>query len=73
MAYPPPDLEFSVRIIDRYRCAEVDGQGDRCQPVTGHAGQHVLQRDGRRLAWPVGAQPHTRPPWSTAFPRDEEG
>jgi hypothetical protein len=32
-----------------------------------------LQRDGRRLAWPVGAEPHPRRPWATAFPSDEEG
>ena len=24
------------------------------------------------LAWPIGAEPHTRPPWATTFPRDED-
>ena len=47
-------------------------EGDRCQLVIGHDGQHVLQKAGRRLTWPVGAQPQTRPPWATAFPRDED-
>lgn len=56
---------------DRYRCRERDGVGGRCQLVVGHDGQHLLQRDGRRLAWPVGAEPHTRPPWATTFPSDE--
>jgi hypothetical protein len=23
------------------------------------------------LAWPVGAEPHARPPWATTFPQDE--
>jgi hypothetical protein len=46
--------------VDRYRCRKRDGVGARCQLVVGHDGQHLLQRDGRRLAWPVGAQPHTR-------------
>ena len=58
---------------DRYRCRERDGVGGRCQLVVGHNGQHVLQRDGRRLAWPVGAE-QIRPPWAPGgFPRDEEG
>ena len=68
---PAPLDEFWADILDRYRYAEVDGQGGRCQLVTGHDGQHILQHDGRRLAWPVGAQPHHRPPWATTFPRDE--
>ena len=56
---------------DRYRCRERDGVGGRCQLVVGHNGQHVLQRDGRRLAWPVGAE-QIRPPWAPGgFPRDE--
>ena len=70
MSYPPPRDEFWNHIIDRYRCRERDGVGGRCQLVTGHDGQHLLQRDGRRLAWPVGAEPHARPPWATAAPQD---
>ena len=51
--------------------ASVTGVGGRCQLVVGHNGQHVLQRDGRRLAWPVGAE-QIRPPWAPGgFPRDE--
>jgi hypothetical protein len=72
MSYPSPLDTFWAEIMNRYRCTEVDGEGGRCQLVTGHSGQHVLQRDGRRLAWPVGAEPQTRPPWATTFPRDEE-
>jgi len=73
MSYPERHREFWDAILDRYRyrCAEVDGQGDRCQLVVGHDGRHVLQRAGRRLAWPIGAQPHYRPPWAGSFPRDE--
>jgi len=71
MSYPRPLDEFWADILDRYRCAEVYGQGGGCQLVTGHDGQHILRHDGRRLAWPVGAQPHDRPPWATTFPRDE--
>jgi hypothetical protein len=56
--------------VDQYRCPERDGEGDRCQLVVGHGGQHVLQRAGL-LVWPVGAEPQTRPPWATTFPRDE--
>jgi hypothetical protein len=73
MAYPSPLEAFWAVIMNRYRCAEVDGEGDRCQLVIGHKGQHLLWRDGRRLVWPVGAEPHDRPPWATTFPRDEEG
>jgi hypothetical protein len=77
MSYPERHREFWDAILDRcryryrYRCAEVDGQGDRRQLVVGHDGRHVLQRAGRRLAWPIGAQPHDRPPWAGSFPRDE--
>jgi hypothetical protein len=39
-----------AEIKDQYR-REVDGQGRRCQLITGHDGQHPLQRDGRRSAW----------------------
>ena len=35
MGYPSPRREFWDDILDRYRCAEVDGEGDRCQLVTG--------------------------------------
>ena len=70
MSYPPrrdPFADFE----DRYRCREVDGPGGRCQLVVAHAGQHILQRAGVLLTWPIGAQPHERPPWATSFPRDE--
>lgn len=72
VGYPPPSDAFWADIMDRYRCAEVDGDGDRCQLVIGHDGQHVLQKAGQRLAWPVGAVPQTRPPWAFTFPRDED-
>jgi hypothetical protein len=65
---PPPSDPWN---IDQYRCAERDGEGDRCQLVIGHDGQHVLQRAGQRLTWPIGAEPQTRRPWATTFPRDE--
>ena len=68
MACPPPGNPWN---FDQYRCAEVDGVDDRCQLVLGHDGEHILQRDGRRLTWPVGAPPHDRPPSATTFPRDE--
>ena len=71
MAYPTPLNEFWHRVVDEARCPEFDGLGGRCQLVLGHDGQHLLQRDGRRFAWPVGAQV-IRPPWSPGgFPRDE--
>jgi hypothetical protein len=66
--YPAPG---GLERFDEYRCRECSGQGDRCQLVIGHNRQHVLRRNGHGLAWPVGAQPHTRPPWATTFPRDE--
>ena len=71
MAHPSPRREFWADIIDQYRCAEVDGVGGRCQLVTGHHGQHVLQRAGKRLAWPISAEPYSRPRWATASPQDE--
>jgi hypothetical protein len=71
MAYPSAPDDFWDSILDRYRCAEVDREGGRCQLVVGHDGQHLMWRDGRRLAWPIGAQLHDRPPWATTFPRDE--
>ena len=71
MGYPEPHRDFWDEILDRYRCAEIDGLGSRCQLVVGHDGQHLLERDGQRLAWPVGAEPHLRPPWATSFPRRE--
>ena len=54
--------------MDRYRCPEVDGLGSRCQLVVDHPGEHILERDGQRLAWPVGAQPHERPPVGNQLP-----
>jgi hypothetical protein len=66
--YPKPS---SFEPFDKYRCAEVDGEGDRCQLVVGQRGEHVLQRAGQRVTWPVGAEPHTRPPWAVTFARDE--
>jgi hypothetical protein len=68
MPYPTPSDPWN---IDQYRCAQRDGRGDRCQLVVGHHGQHILQRDGQLLVWPIGAEPQTRPPWPTTFPRDE--
>jgi len=68
MGYPEPHRDFSDEILDRYRCAEIDGLGSRCQLVVGHDGQHLLERDGQRLAWPVGAEPHLRPPWAISLP-----
>jgi|SoimicmetaTmtLMA_FD_contig_41_5468316_length_381_multi_2_in_0_out_0_1 hypothetical protein len=62
--YPAPG---GLERFDKYRCAEADGEGTRCQLVIGHNGQHVLQRNGRRLAWPVGAEPQIRPPWAFTF------
>lgn len=59
-------------IHDEYRCEGRDGMGRRCQLVVGHGGQHVLQAVGSRLTWPVGAEPHLRPPWAVSFPRDED-
>jgi hypothetical protein len=70
MAYPPP-LSLWDEILDRDRCHEVDGLSGRCQLVVGHPGQHVLQRAGQRMVWPVGAEPQTRPAWAPTFPRDE--
>jgi len=61
MSYPRPLDQFWADILDRYRYAEVDGQGGRCQLATGHDGQHILQHDGRRLAW-AGRRPTSRPP-----------
>jgi hypothetical protein len=58
--------------VDQYRCAEVDGEGRRYQLVIGHSGQHVPTKAGHRLAWPIGAEPRTRPPWATTFPLDED-
>jgi hypothetical protein len=68
--YPAASDPFD-EIMDRYRCREVDGLSSRCQLVVGHPVEHILERDGRWLVWPVGAQPHERPPWATSFPRDE--
>jgi len=50
MSYPRPLDEFWADILDRYRCTEVDGQGGRCQLLTGHDGHDIPQHDGRRLA-----------------------
>jgi len=50
MGYPEPHRDFWDEILDRYRCAEIDGLGSRCQLVVGHDGQHLLERDGQRLA-----------------------
>jgi hypothetical protein len=69
VSYPAPSDPWNVA---KYRCAEVDGEGDRCQLVVGHDGEHVLQRGGQRLTWPIGAEPQTRPPWATTFPRNNE-
>jgi hypothetical protein len=70
MANPTPQDEFWHRVVDEARCSELDGVGDRCQLVRGHAG-HLLQRDGRPYGWPVGAEV-IRPPWTPGgFPRDE--
>jgi hypothetical protein len=66
--YPPPNDPWN---LSQYRCAERDGVGGRCQLVVGHSGQHMLQRNGQRLVWPVGAEPQTRPPWAPTFPRDD--
>ena len=71
MSYPRPLDEFWADILDRYRCAEVDGQGGRCQLVTGHGGQTFCSMTAGGWRGPVGAQPHDRPPWATTFPRDE--
>jgi hypothetical protein len=72
MSYSSRDREFSPRIIDEHRCTERDGLDGRCQLVRDHSGQHVLQRDGQQLAWPIDAQPHPEPPWAIGgFPRDE--
>ena len=67
--YPAPG---GLERVDKYRCGEVDGDGDRCQLVVGHNGQHVLQKAGLRLTWPVRAEPQTRPPWTVTFPWDED-
>jgi hypothetical protein len=70
--YPAPLDEFWHGVIDEARCREVDGLDGRCQLVLGHIGQHMLQRDGQRLTWPVGAQ-QIRPPFAPGgFPRDEQ-
>ena len=55
--------------LDQYRCTEVDGEGDGCQLVVGHDAEHMLQKAGQRVVWPIGADPQTRPPWATTFPR----
>jgi len=68
--YPAASDPFD-EIMDRYRCREVDGLSSRCQLVVGHPVEHILERDGRLLVWPVGAEPQLRPPWATACPRDE--
>jgi hypothetical protein len=72
MAYPSSPLnEFWDSIIDEARCRDVDGVGGRCQIVLGHAGQRLLQRNGQRYGWPVGAK-QIRPPFAPGgFPRDE--
>ena len=72
MDYPPPDTEFWARVVDESRCREVDGLGGGCQLVLGHDGQHLLQRAGKRLGWPVGAK-QVRPQWApgAGMPRDE--
>jgi hypothetical protein len=71
MAYPPPDTNFWARVVDEARCREVDGLDGRCQLVLGHDGQHLLQRDGQRYGWPVGAEV-VRPPWAPGgYPQDE--
>jgi hypothetical protein len=41
MGYPSPRDPFAD-FMDRYRCREVDGEGDRCQLVVSHDGQHPL-------------------------------
>jgi hypothetical protein len=72
MSYSSRDRESSPRIIDEHRCTERDSLDGRCQLVRDHSGQHVLQRDGQQLAWPIDAQPHPEPPWAIGgFPRDE--
>jgi hypothetical protein len=69
--YEPSSDEFWARVVDEARCSEFDGLDGRCQLVRGHPEQHLLQRDGRRYGWPVGAQV-IRPPWTPGgFPRDE--
>jgi hypothetical protein len=66
---PDPFAEFE----DRYRCREVDGVGGRRQLVVAHADQHILQRAGVLLTWPIGAE-QIRPPWAPGgFPKDDEG
>jgi hypothetical protein len=71
MAYPAR-LSLWDKVIDESRCREVDGVGGRCQLLREHQGQHMLQRHGQRDAWPVGAVPQGRPPWSPGgYPRDE--
>jgi hypothetical protein len=71
MGQQSPTSDSFADFKDRYRCREVDGLGARCQLVVGHSGEHILQRAGKRLAWPVGAESHERPPWATAAPQDD--
>ena len=51
--YPAPSDAWN---IDRYRCAEVDGEGDRCRLVIGHDGQTSTEsRSGGCVAGGCGA------------------
>jgi hypothetical protein len=70
--YSPSSDEFWDRVVDEARCRERDGLDGRCQLVVGHRGQNMLQRNGQRFAWPVGAE-QIRPPFAPGgFPRDED-
>ena len=63
---------FWAPIVDEARCPERDGLDRRCQLVRGHDGRHLLQHDGHRYGWPVGAE-QIRPPWAPGgYPRDED-
>jgi len=71
MSYPRPLDEFWADILDRYRCAEVYGQGGRCQLVTGHDGQHILRMTAG--GWRGRSAPNLTTPrrGRRRFPRDE--
>ena len=58
--------------FDRYRCAERDGaRVTAAHLVIGPNGQHVLQKAGQRLAWPIGIEPHPASLGDDQIPRDE--
>jgi hypothetical protein len=57
MDYAPPDSPAFAAIIDESRCADRNGQARRCQLVVGHPGEDLVQRNGKRLGRPVGAEP----------------